>query len=258
MGLQKVTFNGANVSAKMDADLHHFLFSNQNGVLDGLKNSVTFTLANNTITFRDGYVSVYGRLIYIEEGTSINVTPDSIKFGYVILGVNTSDESVSLYIKEQSGSYPSLITTNLLTTDGLYELPICSYTKTTTSVAIDKSFERSIVKSTKVLLFELEDKIYNNVSMQRVVPTKITNGTYKITGYTSVDIDRSLITIIINGSIVVTFPGQLLFEDIGSYASIQYQASGVEYTLTLNYSNNTTTFYCGNNSHSIDVLFIYR
>jgi len=67
MGVQKITFDGANVSAKVDADLHHFLFSNEIGILNGLKSSVGFTLANNTITFTDGYVVIYGRLITLNQ-----------------------------------------------------------------------------------------------------------------------------------------------------------------------------------------------
>ncbi len=39
------------------------------------------TLANNTLTFQDGYVSVYGRIIYIENQTTIGITPDSNKNG---------------------------------------------------------------------------------------------------------------------------------------------------------------------------------
>ena len=44
MGLQKITFDGANVVSKVDADLHHFLFSDKIGVLDHLKNSVSFKM----------------------------------------------------------------------------------------------------------------------------------------------------------------------------------------------------------------------
>ena len=142
MGIQKITFDGASVSAKMDADLYHFLFSNRIGILSGIKNSVSFTLANNTITFQDGYIAVYGRLIYIENNTQIAVSPDSAKSGYVILGVNTSSNEVTIYLKEQTGSYPSLTRTNLLNTAGLFEFVLCAYTKTTTSVQLNTTYQR--------------------------------------------------------------------------------------------------------------------
>ena len=67
--------------------------------LKSLKNECSMTLANNTITFQDGYVSIYGRVIYMENQTTIGVTPDSSKSGYVILGVNTSTNEVNLYLK---------------------------------------------------------------------------------------------------------------------------------------------------------------
>ena len=38
----------------------------------------------------------------------LGVTPDSSKFGYVILGGEYTNNSVSLYLKEQTGSYPSI------------------------------------------------------------------------------------------------------------------------------------------------------
>ena len=116
MGVQKITFEGGNVTSKIDADLYHHLFSGDTGILKGLKNECNFTLANNTITFSDGYISIYGRVVYIENQTTIGVTPDSDKYGYVVLGVDTQANTVTIYLKEQTGSYPPLTTTNLVYT----------------------------------------------------------------------------------------------------------------------------------------------
>ncbi len=258
MGLKKITFEGANVTSKFDADLHHFLFSNKIGVLDGLKNSVSYTLANNTITFKDGYVSIYGKLVYVEEGTNIAVTPDSSKFGYVILAVNSSENSVSLYTKEAVGTYPYIIRNNLIIGDGLYELPLCAYIKTTTSVTLDNTYTRDVIKSTNEQIEVASQSIYNSISMQRLNTIKVTNGTYKITGLNSVDLEKSLLIIPINNSKIVTLPGQLIFEQLGSFSSVQYQYLGIEYILAINFSSNTTTFNCGDNSHVIDFIYIYR
>ena len=86
MGVQKITFDGASVTSKIDADLQHFLFSYEVGILNGIRKIVlVYTLANNTITFKDGYVSIFGRLVYIEDNTQIAISPDSNRSGYVVL-----------------------------------------------------------------------------------------------------------------------------------------------------------------------------
>ena len=59
MGLQKITFDGASITAKVDADLYHFLLSNQVGIIKGFKNGVSVTVSNSTFNFKDGYVSVF-------------------------------------------------------------------------------------------------------------------------------------------------------------------------------------------------------
>jgi hypothetical protein len=74
----------------MDADLYHFLFSQDVGILKGLRRSSACTLANNTITFLDGYVAIYGRILYIENQTAVPVSPDSDKYGYVVVSVDTT------------------------------------------------------------------------------------------------------------------------------------------------------------------------
>ena len=81
MGLQKITFDGASITAKVDADLYHFLLSNQVGIIKGFKNDVSVTVSNSTFNFKDGYVSVFGRIIYVEENTQISVVLDSNKKG---------------------------------------------------------------------------------------------------------------------------------------------------------------------------------
>ena len=156
MGIQKVTFDGANVTSKIDADLYHFLFSSDVGILKNVKSQCSYTLANNTITFLDGYVSVYGRIIYIENQTTVSVTPDSSKYGYVVLGVVTQTNTVSIYIKEAVGTYPVLTQANLQITEGLYEYALAAYSKTTTSVNLINEFERQMISSDRVRVEELE------------------------------------------------------------------------------------------------------
>jgi hypothetical protein len=257
VGLQKITFEGGNVTSKIDSDLYHFLFSSDVGILKGLKNEVSFTLANNTITFSDGYVSVYGRIIYIENQTTIGVTPDSSKYGYVVLGVNTSDNSISLYLKEQTGSYPSLTTTNLLTTDGLYELVLSAYSKTTTSVTLT-SYSRKLINNDKARVDELDDEVFNHYLPMRKSLTLVTAGTYRFSGTNSVELRESILYVTINNHTVVTFPGEQMFLFIGSNTSISYRYASGDYSLSVVYENGIVTLTTGNTTHNITSVFMKK
>lgn len=257
MGLQKITFEGGNVTAKIDSDLYHFLFSSDVGILKGLKSECSFTLANNTITFSDGYVSVFGRLIYIENQTMIGVTPDSSKSGYVVLGVNSSDDSVSIYLKEQVGGYPSLTTTNLLTTDGLYELVLCAYTKTTTSVTLT-SYSRKMISNDKGRVDTLDDKIFNHYLPVRKQLTLVSAGTYRFSGTNSTELSQAILYVTINNHTVVTFPGEQMFLFIGSNTSISYRYASGDYSLSVVYENGIVTLTTGNTTHNITSVFLKK
>ena len=236
MGLQKITFEGGNVTSKIDSDLYHFLFSSDVGILKGLKNEISYTLANNTITFSDGYVSVYGRIIYIENQTTIGVTPDSSKLGYVVLGINTSNDTVSIYLKEQVGSYPTLSTTNLLTTDGLYELVLCAYSKTTTSVTLT-SYSRKLISNDKSRLDVLDDEIFNHYLPVRKSLTLASPGTYRFAGTSSDELRQSI---------------------LGSNTSVSYRYASGDYSLSVVYENGIVTLTTGNTTHNITSVFMKK
>ncbi len=254
MGLQKITFEGGNVTSKMDSDLYHFLFSSDVGILKGLKSECGYTLANNTITFSDGYVSVYGRIIYVENQTTIGVTPDSSKYGYVVLGVNTADNTVSLYLKEQTGSYPSLTFTNLLTTDGLYEIVLCAYTKTTTSVTLT-SYSRKLINNDKTRVDDLDDEVLSRYLPKRRTLTLVTSGTYRFSGTSSVELRDSIIYVAINNHTVVTFPGEQMFLFVGSNTSVSYRYASGDYSLSVVYEDGIVTLTTGNTTHNITSVF---
>ncbi len=257
MALQKITFDGASVNAKVDADLYHFLLSNQIGIIRGFKNQVNHTISSNTITFKDGYVSIYGRLIYVENNTQIKVTLDSNKRGFVVLGVNTSNNTAKLYLKEQVGSYPKLTTTNLLNTDGLYELVLCAYNKTATSISVDNSYQKRYINSYKYEVDNLRDEIESEGEPMQITPTKISNGVYTVGNLNSHILSRSIISVQLT-SAVVTFPGALLFITVGSSGSVNYRHTGADYTLGLSYQNGTLTIYCGSTSHQIHRVYFYK
>ena len=258
MGVQKVIFDGANVTSKIDADLHHFLFSKDVGILKGLKQECAFTLANNTITFLDGYVSIHGRVVYIENQTAVAVTPDSVKFGYVILNVDTSANTAQIYVKEEVGTYPTLIQTDLQVIDGAYELALCAYSKTTTSVTLNTAFQRMLISSDRMRVEELEAELTQRHLPQRLTLTKVSNGVYRFSGYNSVSLSESILFLTIEYSTVLVFPGQLLFLVVGSNTSIGYRRAGSDYTLGISYSSDTVTLICGNTEHRVTSAFIKK
>ena len=258
MGLQKITFDGGNVSAKIDADLHHFLLSHQTGVLKYLKNSVSFTLANNTITFQDGYVAVYGRIIYVEPNTQIAVSPDSSKFGYVVLTVNTTSNTVALSLKEQAGSYPALSQSPIVNADGIYEIALCAYQKSTTSVTLDASFTRQEIKSDLDRLYDYNSQRLSDYEPRVLVPTLVLPGTYRVPVGGSGELMRSLIVAIINGTTHVICATPMMFITIGSASGVRYQIASTNYTLHLTYANQLLTLQCGNTAHVVSRVIIYK
>ena len=258
MGIQRIIFDGANVTSKIDADLYHFLFSQDVGVLKGLRQECAYTLANNTITFLDGYVSIFGRIVYVENQTTIAVTPDSVKFGYVVLGVDTSTNSVSLYTKEEAGTYPSLIRTDLLSIDGVYELALCAYTKTTTSVALTTDYERLEIDSDKGRVDALETELKQRQYPVKLTLTKVSNGVYRFGGYESLSLSEGILYVVIEYQVVLSFPAQMLFLVVGSNTSIAYRYAGSDYTLGISYSSGQVTLSCGNTTHRVTSAFFKK
>ncbi len=258
MGIQRIIFDGANVTSKIDADLYHFLFSKDVGVLKGLKQECACTLANNTITFLDGYVSIFGRIVYVENQTTVAVAPDSVKFGYVVLCVDTSANSVSLYTKEEVGTYPTLIRTDLPSVDGIYELALCAYTKTTTSVTLTGSFERFVVELDKARVDALEAELLARFYPQKMLITMVSNGVYRFGTINSVSLSQSVFYVVIENTTVVTFLGELLFLVVGSNTSVGYRYAGSDYTLNVSYAGGNVTLTCGNTAHRVTSAFIKK
>ena len=258
MGVQKITFDGANITAKMDADLYHFFFSKEVGILENIKQECVYSLSNNTITFQDGYIAIYGRIIYLENQTAVSINPDSSKFGYVILGVDTSTNLVSVYSKEAVGNYPDLIYTNLHTTEGLFEFPLCAYTKTTTSVTLIPNYQRMMITSDSDKISDLDNSIRNNYSPRLVTPNKISNGVYSFDNTGSAQLSDSILYVVIEYSVVVTFPGQLIFLVIGSNTSVGYQYAGSNYSLGVTYGNGIVTLSCGNSTHRVTSVILKK
>lgn len=141
MGLIKITFDGSNVTAKQDADINYHLTGLvAAGVIKGLGNMLSVSVSNNYITFRNGYVQIYGRRIYVEEGSQVYISLDSAKEGYVIIQVDLGTNNVSL-TKVEGTTLPTLTQQNLHNGGTIYQMPIAKYSKTATSVTLDTSFK---------------------------------------------------------------------------------------------------------------------
>ena len=128
MALQKITFDGSSVTSKRDADINHHLGGLvRAGIIEGLGNECQVSVSNNYITFRDGYVQIYGRRIYVEDGSQVYISLDSTKYGYVVVEVNLSNNTVALKaVETSSSSYPNLTQQDLSTTGTLYQFPIAT------------------------------------------------------------------------------------------------------------------------------------
>lgn len=141
MGLVKITFDGSSVTSQQDADFNfHWADCTPAGVIKGLGGNCQVSTSNNYIYFQSGYIEIYGRRIYVQANTSIYITLDAIKNGYVCVTVDLSENTVTLEKVESSSGFPTLTQENLHSGGNKYQFPICKYTKTTSSLTIDSTF----------------------------------------------------------------------------------------------------------------------
>lgn len=145
MALQKITFTNSNVTAQNDSDFYYFL-TGKTGVLRGVKEELKVSKAANKLTFRSGYIAIYGRIIFIEDETQVTVPLDNTAYGYVIVSVNMINNKVELICKEAEASYPSLTKEDISKGMGLYEFPIAKYSKTSINLTLDDSFNPDFIE----------------------------------------------------------------------------------------------------------------
>ncbi len=164
MAIQKITFDAASVSSKMDADINHFLTSGVNGIFYGILGRCQASVSNNYISFQNGYVQVYGRRIYVESGTKISVSLDGSAYGYVIIKIDLGNNSISLEKKEASSAYPTLTQNDLMNGGLIYEFPLCRYTKTSTSITLDTNYDPPSIKNDQTKINEKGTEVKNDAS----------------------------------------------------------------------------------------------
>ena len=141
MAIKKITFTNANVTAQNDADLYYFL-QGGTGILKGIKNEVKASNNANRFIFESGYISIYGRLLFVDNNTDITVPLNRTAKGYVVLDINTATNIAELtYTESTNGGYPILIQENLSTGVGHYQFAIAAYSKTSAALTPDQSFK---------------------------------------------------------------------------------------------------------------------
>ena len=164
MAIQKITFDAASVSSKMDADINHFLTSNKNGIFYGILGRCHASVSNNYISFQAGYAQVYGRRIYVESGTKISVSLDGSAYGYVIIKIDLGNNTITLEKKEASSAYPSLTQNDLMNGGLIYEFPLCRYTKTSSSITLDGNYTPPYIYNDQTNINSKGTQVKNDIS----------------------------------------------------------------------------------------------
>ncbi len=146
MALVKITFDNASVTSKQDADCNHFLANKQSGVIDGILGRCQASISNSYIQFQSGYVQVYGRRVFVESGTKIQIALDASAYGYVFIKIDLGNNAVTLEKKEAFSSYPTLTQNDLMNGGLVYEFPLARYQKTTSSITLDSSWSVPLIE----------------------------------------------------------------------------------------------------------------
>jgi len=164
MGVTKLTFDGALNSAKNDALFQYFVLNKQNGVFKALGGEVAPRVSNSQIIFSDGFVSAYGRRVYVQNNTSVTVTLDSTKYGLIVLRINTSaNTAVITNLEGSSSSYPTPTQDDLASDDGIYDVVLCEYYKTASSLTIGTT-KVSYIKLNGTLINETKTELETEIN----------------------------------------------------------------------------------------------
>lgn len=262
MGLVKITFDGSNVTSKQDADInYHVTGLVKAGIIRGLGSELSASISNNYITFQDGYVQIYGRRIYVESGSQVYISLDSVKNGYVVITVNLMSNTVSLGVVESSSGVPALIQENLHAGGSIYQMPLIQYSKNTTSIQL-VAFERTYIETPlSVAKSGYNDAVNFMAKRYGAYNWKGNWTSYKTYLYLTQDqfnsFQDTLFVLHINCGVTVCVPGRF----ISSYSNftIDYCYGGTNYTISTGRdSDNALIFTLSNTSHYIKTIYGVR
>lgn len=263
MGLVKITFDGSSVSSKQDADInYHVTGLVSAGIIRGLGAELKTSVSNNYITFKDGYVQIYGRRIYVEEGSSVYISLDSTKNGYVVITVDLVNNTAILDKVESSSGFPTLVQENLHSGGRTYQMPLAKYSKNTTSIQLI-NFERTYIETPlSVAERGYDDAVvhmetyydpynwkgdwYSNKS--NIYLTQAQWDTYP----------KTMFILHLNLGITVCVPGR--FISATSNFTVDYYYNGKMYTISTGSSSSSKylIFTCSDSSHYIKNVYGVR
>ena len=233
MAIQKITFDAASVSSKMDADINHFLTSNKNGIFYGILGRCQASTSNNYISFQAGYIQVYGRRIFVESGTKISVSLDGSAYGYVIIKIDLGNNSISLEKRENGTTWPTLVQNDLMNGGLIYEFPLCRYQKTTSSVTLDTGFTPPTLDNDEAKMDSKDSNVKQYVrdnygSLWDGYASLEYGHCYSFDDITSLNAYNSVISVYVSG-ITVMFTGASVG---GSGGIVPYRYMGQDYQLS--------------------------
>lgn len=264
MGLVKITFDGSSVSAKQDADINHHLTGLvPAGIIRGLGSELSYSVSNNYITFQDGYVQIYGRRIYVEAGSQVHISLDSTRYGYVIITVNLTSNTVTLGIAETTSSaYPGLTQQDLHKSGTIYQFPICKYSKTATSLSVDSSFKRTYIqtplseaRSAYTDAINYMDKRLMAYSIQAFDKYKVQ---LNLTDDQYYNFKQTLYLVKLKTGLVIPVPGFHIPDGGFSTVIQEYEIKGITYEMILEVYRQQLYITMGSSSHLINYVFAYR
>ncbi len=257
MGIKKLTFSGENNTAFQASKIHLALQSSNSGVLEGIGGSCAYIFSNNRIVFSDGFVSVYGRIIELENNTAIDLEPDGNKYGYVILLVNTFDDSVSLQLKEGL-SLPSLQQDNISEGQGVFELPLVKYQKTLVTVLILENTEALVVKSIQTIMEETKNETIEHIknSGTRRIERSYRNGASHYFDLNLNETGEVLLMLSVNNIVERVFPSSII--SLGPGTGVGYLLNGNWYLAEMVRYDTSVTITTAQATHEITELWIIK
>ena len=262
MGLVKITFDGSSVSSKQDADInYHVTGLVAAGIIRGLGKELQCSVSNNYITFKDGYVQIYGRRIYVEEGSSVYISLDSTKNGYVVITVDLVNNTAILDKVETSSGFPTLVQENLHSGGRTYQMPLAKYSKNTTSIQLI-DFEKTYIETPlsvaqsgyreAVSYVDTYFKAYNWKGSWYTNKT-----TLYLTEAQFLVYQDTMFVLHISCGVTVCVPGR--FISALSNFTVDYTYGGSNYTISTTRNNDDTlTFTLSNTSHYIRTIYGVR
>jgi hypothetical protein len=257
MAVKKLTFNGENNTAEQASKIHLALQSSPCGVLEGIGSECAYTFANNKITFKSGLVSVYGRMVEIEESTEVRLEPDGHLYGYLVLYVSTHDDTVLLQLKE-SASLPSLQQDNLSVSPGVFEMPLVKYQKTLTAVSILQNTEELLVKNIETIKSETVEELkyhFESVGTREVTRTDHLNASH----YFNLSLNETgkvLLMMTINDVTDRVFSSNII--SLGPGTGIHYILNGTSYLAELVRYDTRIVITTASSSHEVTGLWVIK